>query len=491
MYIFVTYGIPGWRGVQERGLAVASRFKKSEVIFWNIYDSSFIKKAGFKCKTFNPSLTNPSSIKFPPKTRAVIFADLPSNELFTLSVFIAALKKNINIIICDQIYRRGQTNEGVYKNFAAYADLLLLNGLEYFKSEETKKIKIIPPLPPYKIESKKRVTLKKILSKKYGLNQNAAWVFTAAYYKPVLEMTNQALLIMKNENLNIETIFVGADVKKPKKRKKILLLPYLSQADYLKLLEASDFFIGKFGYLQILEAIALGKPVIVAGGGGYVLKMDILDKNLKGIIKYAGNPKILSEILKSLIKNKKEADFLKKKILKLHNGKFGGATLIANYIKNIKKRKKSILKEKKNLLVVVNDEIKKIKNFIKKQSAIYTLGIIAPVSPNGFNPIKRPDLKFLKEKVEVFEIPQKEILPHTFKEIYFLSNRKYDGFVDIIPWYNIWIEHLTGLFQKAQTIFITPMAEQLLFNLLQPFLKKMKLISLNNYEKKKITNRSN
>ncbi len=478
MYIFVTYGTAGWRGVQERGLAIARQFKKSEVIFWNLYDSSFIKKVGFRCKTFNPGLINASLIKFPPRTKAVIFADLPSNELFIFSVFVAALKKNINIIICDQIYRRGQTKEGVYKNFAAYANLLLLNGLECFKNEEVKNIKIIPPLAPYKIQGKKGVIPKKIISKKYGLNPNATWILAAAYFKPVLEMTKQALLIMKNKNLNTEIILVGADVKKPEKQKNLLLLPYLSQADYLKLLEASDFFVGKFGYLQILEALALKKPVIVAGEGGYVLKKNILDKKLKEVIKYAGNPVVLAKTLNSLIKNKKEKDFLKKKISKLHNGKFGGAVLAANYIKKISKRKKNIFNEKKNLLIVVNHEIKKIKNLLRKQSSIYTIGIIAPVSPYGFNPVKRPDLKFLNEKIEIFDIPRKEILPHAFKEIYFLSKRKYDGLVDIIPWYNIWIERLTDLLQHAETIFITPLAEQLFFNLLQPFSKKNKKIKI-------------
>ena len=53
MYIFVTYGTKGWRGVQERGLAIANYFKKDEVLFLNGYDSEFIKKRGFKCKTID------------------------------------------------------------------------------------------------------------------------------------------------------------------------------------------------------------------------------------------------------------------------------------------------------------------------------------------------------------------------------------------------------------------------------------------------------
>ena len=103
MYIFITYGVPGWRGVQERGIALAKNFKKNEVLFWNGYDSNFIKKFGFACKTFNPSLIDPRKIKFPPKTKAVVFADLPSNELFIFSVFCAANQRNIPIIIFDQI----------------------------------------------------------------------------------------------------------------------------------------------------------------------------------------------------------------------------------------------------------------------------------------------------------------------------------------------------------------------------------------------------
>ena len=40
MYIFVTYGVRGWRGVQERGIEIAKNFRKNEVLFWNGYDSN-------------------------------------------------------------------------------------------------------------------------------------------------------------------------------------------------------------------------------------------------------------------------------------------------------------------------------------------------------------------------------------------------------------------------------------------------------------------
>ncbi|MFQ6083631.1 MAG: hypothetical protein ACE5WD_09740, partial [Candidatus Aminicenantia bacterium] len=346
MYIFVTYGLKGWRGVQERGLAIAKNFKKKGVLFLNGYDSNFIKKEGFSCETIDLSLTDPQKIKFPKKTKAIIFADLPTNELFNLSLFLAAKEKGIPTIVFDQIYKRGQLKEGVYKNLAEYADLLILNGLKFMKGEEGERVKIIPPLPDYKIQPK----IREKISLKYNLDPKKFWIFISGYYKPVFEMTKRALpLISKN-----------------KKDFYLILLPYLPQRKFLEFLDASDIFTSKFGYLQILEALALRTPVIVGGEAGYVLRMEILDKKIQEVIKYAKDFRELAKILNSFLENKKERRKIINKMAKLHNLSFGGAKIAAGYIKKIK-RKKTKKPFKKKILVLVNEEIKKAEKLIKSQ----------------------------------------------------------------------------------------------------------------------------
>jgi glycosyltransferase involved in cell wall biosynthesis len=472
MYIFITYGVPGWRGVQERGVALAKNFKENEVLFWNGYDSNFIKKFGFACKTFNPSLIDPRKIKFPPKTKAVVFADLPSNELFIFSVFCAAIQRNIPIVIFDQIYRRNQLKEGVYKNFAENSDLLILNGLNFFKKEETKKIKIIPPLATYK----SRIGIKKTLASKYNLNSNDIWIFVSGYFKPVTKMVKSAYYMISKKINKFSLIVCGLPIKKSVKIGNRLFLPYLPQKEYLEFLDASDIFICKFGYLQILEALALSKVVIVAGEGGYVLKMNILDKKLQEVIKYAENPNDLAQKILPLIENVKKLKKIKNKISELHNGSFGGAEIAATYIKEVKPTKKR--KIEKKILIVTNDELKKAEKLIKKESYLYVLGLITPISQPGpeLHPIKRADKKILSKKIEELVPNSKEILSHSFKQIYIFSQRKYDGLVDIIPWYNSWIENINILLRTADKILVSPAIENFLYNLLLPFKNKVKTI---------------
>jgi len=475
MYIFVTYGVGGWRGVQERGIAIAKNFRKNEVLFWNGYDSNFIKKEGFKCKTIDLSLADPKKIKFSKNIKAIIFADLPTNELFNLSLFLGAQEKGIPVVVFDQIYRRGQSKEGVYKNLAEYADLLILNGLNFFKKEQTKKIKIIPPLPEYKSQIK----IREKLSQKYNLDPKKFWIFISGYFKPVYDMVKKAYPLLSQKGKSFNLIISGLNLKSPEKKRNQLLLPYLLQREFLEFLDASDIFISKFGYLQILESLALRTPVIVAGKAGYVLKMEILDKKLQEVIKYAKNEKDLSSYIFNFLRNEKERRIILNKISKLHNGKMDGAKIAADYIKKLKKAKtKKIFKKK--ILVLVNNEIKKAEKLIKNQDYLYVLGIIASVSKPGpkLYPVKRPNETLLDSKIKELILKQPEILSHTFKEIYLLSPRKYDGLINILPWYNAWIGNLTSLFKFADKILISPQAKYLLANLLKPFLNKTKIIKV-------------
>lgn len=476
MYIFVTYGVEGWRGVQQRGLEIAKQFKKKEVLFWNGYDSDFIKKGGFRCQTVDLSLTDPAQIKFPKKTQAVVFADLPTNELFNLSLFLAAKEKNIPIIVLDQIYRKGQLEEGVYKNIGEDADLLILNGLNFLKEKETKKIKFIPPLANY-IRKK---NVKETAAKRYGLDPKKVWIFVSGYYKPVYEMAEKAYSgFSKAENLNF--IIAGLDIKIPKKEGDKLFLPFLSGDDYLDLLDASDIFVSKFGYLQILEALALGTITVVAGEAGYVLQMKILDEELREIVKYANDSEELAKIISFLLENEKNRNEVCEKISKLHDGSFYGAKTAANYIKKIIKSGKK-KKATKRLLILVNDEIKKAEELIKKEPHIYVVEIIASVSRPGpeLYPVKRPDEELLDSKIRELIIKQDEVLPHSFLEVYLLSTRKYDGLVNIIPWYELWIKNLNSLFGSADRILVSPKAKYLVANLIKPFSRKIKLVKFKN-----------
>lgn len=472
MYLFITYGVEGWRGVQQRGLEIARNFDKKDVLFWNGYDSDFIAREGFKCQTVDLSLIDPKKIKFPTNTKAAIFADLPTNELFNFSLFLAAKEQKIPVVVFDQIYRKGQLEEGVYKTMAEQADLLVLNGLNFLKEKETKKIKFIPPLASY--ASKKNI--KGIVARKYGLDPGKIWIFVSGYYKSTWEMVKKAYPAFSKKN-NFNLIISGLDVKRPKKDKEKLLLPFLQGSEYFDFLDAAEILVSKFGYLQILEALALGTIPVVAGEAGYVLQMEILDKELQETIGYANDHKDLAKILSGLLSGAKQRNRLSNKIALLHDGSFYGSKMAAGYIRNIKSAEKK-KKATKKVLLVVNDEIGKAEEFIKNENNLYTVKFIASVSNPGpaLYPVKRPDETLLGAPVKELIVKQQEILPHSFAEIYLLSPRKYDGLIDIIPWYNTWIDNLVSLLEESDRIFVGPRAKYLLANLLRPFKSKTKVL---------------
>lgn len=484
MYIIVTYGTQGWRGVQERGIAIANELGKNRVLFWNGYDSEFIRSKGFKVKTVNTSLIDPDDIKIPKNTKAVIFADLPTNELFNFSLFFAAKEKNIPIVIFDQIYRRGQTKEMVYQTFAQNSDLLLLNGLDLFKEEEKDNFKIIPPLAPYKKEIDKSF-LRRKLAYRYNINEDKKWLFIAGYYQPVFEMVQK---VMSDNELLQQCHFIISSApleNKAEKKKKSsdnnpIYLPYISQQQHLRWMNACDIFISKFGYLQLIEAIALKTPIIIAGKAGLVLTKDILDKRLQKAIYYANDHKELKKYIIRLL----QRPYLTKwsnLANKLHrSNQFNGAKIAAKYIIELKKKVKNA-KQIKTLVVALVNETSLLKKVLEKEKYCYPIIIAAPISQpvSSVSPVKRMPEQINNITIrDILEAQTTEILPHDFKEVVILSPRKYDGLVNIMPWYSIWLKNLKHLFKKADKIFITETANNLLQNFIKPFITKTVQIKL-------------
>ena len=284
-YLFITYGESGWRGVQVRALRMASYLPKNEVLFWNLYDSSFIRDHGFKVETQDSSLVDPNWIVFPKGIEVIIFSDLPSNEFFNFSVFVAAKKYNLKIVICEQIYRKGQTNETVYKRFITDSDLFLMNGLSYFESEEsTNKVKIVPP----QIEMNMRPEMRDEMRNKYKIPKNALVLLGVGYHQNITDKIINITHEIACEQNNFVTVITGVpQVSNIKREKNLILLPYDIGDDYFKLLYTADLVMTKFGFLQILEALALKKPVLVLGEGGWILRTpDKVDPILQSTLRF-------------------------------------------------------------------------------------------------------------------------------------------------------------------------------------------------------------
>lgn len=453
-YLFITYGEPGWRGVQMRLMRVAKYFDPGEVLFWNLYDSEFIKSWGFEVETKPASLMHPKDIKFPVGTEVVVFADIPSNELFEYCIYRAALLQNKKIVICEQIYRKGQMTTGVLKHFAENADLVLANSISAFNSEASKKITIVPP----QIELDLTPETKGEVYKKFGIPGDSLMIFGTGYHKNVYEKIVELTSKLSKNKYNFYTVLTSPEVKKIQKKDRLILIPQATGDEYFQLMYSADIALVKFGFLQILEALALHKPTIVLGEAGQVLQ----------------NPKAIDELLKQALyitqdldekvysyveKLVKDSAFRGKKVselAKLHDGSLFGARLAADQIKKLSlKSTTKKVQSKKKIAILINNEITEKSDWLQNNSNILPICVIAPM-PTTSEVIKRIPNETFGLSVRDLQFDQEdEILPHSYKNVHIFSRRKFDGFVDAFDWFENWIESMERYFEQADEIYIT------------------------------------
>ncbi len=473
-YLFFTYGAEGWRGVQIRGIRVAQYFEKGEVIFWNGNDKGeIIKKAGFQVESVDLSLIHPDEIRLPKSIETVVFADIPTNEFFQFSLFVKAKKEGKKVIIFDQIYRRGQTNEFVYKKLAEESDAFFLNGLSFLKSEEKGNFKIIPPL----IEIDLPENPKQYLAKKYDLPDDKPWLLGIGYHEEVKQKIEQLGKILYNQGVDFHIIYTGELKDKKAISPFSTQLPYSLGDDFFYFIKASEIALIKFGFLQLIETIALGAHPIILGGGGYLLqKKHVMDEKIWEAVYYSEEiDKNLQEHIRKFLADKEYRKKYKAILENLHNGELKGGKIAADYIKGLKQKGKGKAK-KKNLALFINDEFLKFEEFVKKhQGELYPVVIICSAPKEPFI-IKRPNEDLLSSPIDTLITKYNEVLPHSFKEVYVLARRKYDSFLEIMPWYEEWIEKLKNTLEKAQKIYITHKGISMLKQLINNHIDKVEVL---------------
>lgn len=460
-YLFFTYGEPGWRGVQIRALRIAGYLKKDEVVFWNLYDSSIIKDAGFDVETKQPGFDDPRAIPFPDGVQTVVFSDIPSNEPFEFSVFAAARLQHKKIVICEQLYKRGQTREDVFREFISAADLFLLNSLSSFHTEETDTVRIVPP----QIEFSPSPRIAEEVRAQYGIPEGARILFGAGYNADVLEKI-RALHRRLSDGNDIYTI-VSAEVEAPEHQGNFIMIPFATGNEYYRLLCACDVALVKFGFLQILEAMALYKPTIVLGEAGAVLsRPDVLDQSIRDALWFTDAIDDLTvEYVGSLLADREVYEKTCMTLRELHNGELHGAREAARLIERlhtVEKRQKPM-----RLAILINEEAMEKDRLLVHLDSVYPLCIIAAV-PAGKSVIKRLPRTVTENPLSSLQTVQPgQILPHSFRDVTVLSPRKYDGLMDILSWFPAWIDHILSLAEQADEIYLTPRARELFLPLLR------------------------
>lgn len=468
-YLFFTYGSPGWRGVQVRGLRVTKHFLRDEVLFWNGGDSQFIEQAGFAVETVDLSLIAPAQIKIPPSVHTVVFTDLPTNELFQFSLFVAARQQGKKIVVIDQAYRRGQAQEFVYRQIAQHCDLLLLNSLSFLQTEEFANVKVIQPLIEFEPETEE----KRRLGQRWELPIDRPWLFGIGYHAKVKQKLERVAKSLYDKGIVFQLILTGSSSERQDKKENFLTsLPYQIGDDFFRFIKAADIALIKFGFLQLIEVLALRVHPVVLGEAGYVLqKKSVIDKRIQEAIYLTQDidEQLLKHLERFLTEPRYRNGFVSK-VERLHDGSLQGGQQAATFIKELNADKKEYgkrVEQEKKLAILVNDELRQYKRFIGQCEGVYVVGLIASV-PVGTYIIKRPDESLLAAPVDELIITQPdEILPHSFKETYIFSRRKYDGLTEIVLWYDLWIKRLEELLVAADKIYLTKLGRLLLKNMLE------------------------
>jgi hypothetical protein len=477
-YLFITYGEPGWRGVQIRSLRMANYLPREEVLFWNMYDSSIITEWNFDVETKNAGLIDPLSITFPESVEVVVFSDLPSNELFEYAVYRAALREKRKIVICEQLYRRGQMKESAFDAYAKQANLFLVNALSSFHDEETDVVKIVPP----QIETDLTDETTTVIKKKYNIPENVPIIFGSGYHEGVFHKILKLTEELNKRGVSFFTIISGHDtIESTEYKKNLLILPYTAGDEYFQLLKAADVVVVKFGFLQILESLSLHKPTIILGEAGAVLQQEnIIDKTIRDhvIIDNEMTPHTIDHIEKLL----KDADFRNKEVAalkKIHDGQTYGAQKASNLIQQlVDKPSRENTPVPKKCVIFINDESLHHQEWLHSQTDIYPLSLVITTSTE-LQSMKRFPEGLLDTTLSKLQMDrQGAIIQDSFSEIMLFSKRKGHGFTQLSSWFDTWLKHVVDIITVADEIYLTDKGKKMIDPLLDYYSLQQKVIQI-------------
>lgn len=444
MYLFITYARKDMRGVQVRGLRVAKQFSKREVMFINGGDAEWIKKAGYKYKNYDfNKFYLPSQVKLPGQIKCIIFCDLPTNRAFQLSILLKAKEERIPCVVLDNIYRRNQFKDTVYRNIKYYTDNLILNGLSFMGNKE-RNLAIVPPLIETSlIEGKTQEDIKNEIIKNFKLKKRPEKIifgigYNPSTYKEIVKIYNY----FKKDNSNVLFVVVS-QTKKIKKRGNFVEIPPLLGDKMTFFTRASDLVISRAGYLQVIETLALGKPLVALGQKGGFRKKWLDKKILDSIIIPERVSYNLYKRIKKLINSSVTYQKTIEKIKALHNGKLNGPEITADLIRKTKFHPKKFPK----ILIISLDkekEMSETKKLLRKYPFALPIYFSMPFFTNVF-----------ERKLSDYDpTPKKEVLHYNPALIYSFDYDGLHSFTKIFPWYNSLFKNLENFVKESDKCIV-------------------------------------
>jgi len=460
MYLFITYARKEMKGVQIRGIRVAKYLPKKEVMFFNGGNDDWLKKEGYKYKNYDfNKFYLPSKIKIPKNTKCIVFCDLPTNRAFQVSLLMLSRQQRIPCVVLDNIYRREQTEDTVYRNIRLFSDRLILSGLDFMKKNKPKNVSIVPPLIDNSlIAEKEKDEIRKEMIKKLKIKTGPEKVVFCVAYNPfIYEQTLKIYDYLQKEKKNV--LFVVVSQTKTTKRKANLIeIPPLKGDEMSFFTKASDLVICKAGYLQIIEALAIGVPVIafgqasletkkgkiIVGKGTSGFKKRWLDKKILEVVTIADSfSESVGKRIKKLLFSPKYHQNITKKIKALHSSKLNGAKLTAELIKKTKFHPKSFPK----ILIISLDkeqETEEVKRVLRKYPFALPIYFSIPFFTNVFN-------RRLSEYDPTLE---NESLHYNPALVYSFDFDSLHSFAKIFPWYNSLFESIEYLVKNSDKCIV-------------------------------------
>ena len=445
MYLFISYAFQGMRGVVARGIRVADFFDSVE--FWHDGEDDWLRESKHPYKILDfRKLVKPKNIVFPPDIEGVVFCDIPSNLCFQNSVMMAAKKQGVPVIILENIYRKGQLEEVAYRNMLEIADGMILNGIDLFESELKPKSYLVPPLLNTEAITEETLATTR---ETFGIPENTKVVLAAAYNQKVIDIVNKL-----NDDLKAEQDYIiilsGGGIKEIHREDNIIYAPFMSQEEYSSLLYMSELILAKAGFLQILEAFMLRKPVICIGDvKGF--HDDWVDPQVMDAFSYypQWEEKLFEEFKQLMDRNSNFRKESLEKIYKLHHRtKSNAARETADIIKKITAAPAQVPQDVIISLDLV-DEMEKVKEFVHDRNFILPIVISVPYLLEGiYHPVPKQSTAEIFESTEILRTGF--ILKWDYREQY-----DFHGGITVLPWYEYLLESLDIYFNKAKNIYVS------------------------------------
>ncbi len=441
MYLFITYARESMKGVQARGIRVANELKEnSDVLFWNDGDCSWLEKEGLPFEKIDfKQFSSSSSISFPNKVKAVIFADLPTNRPLQTAILIAARNKKIPTVVLENQYRKNQEVEGVYEATRKYCDLMVFNGLSYLQTSQVEGLKYVPPLLPPKLE---KDYSKKSLENRIGRTLKDHLIICVGYNKNVLEVV-EGIANALSDSEDTDIVIVGSPADDTDSKKNVITVGRQDEKGMVELFSSADLILAKPGFLQVQEALAYGIPIVTLGEDAGFRREWIDQKTIEVVKHYPEFSTELIHLINSMRENNSFWQEWKDRISTLHNGEMDGAKKIAKLVGNISFKEKNL---SKSILVCLDkkEEREAAKEIIAKNDFILPIYLSA-----GF---------FTGEKNNCLDdfraYEEGAILQQTSELIFDFGWDSVHGFSKIFPMYDALINLLKSLISQAEVIYV-------------------------------------